>query len=145
MLEFLSKIHLYRTKQEALTKAILITISWRGGVKLIENADVISNTLAISFFLFSISLIMEYSYNLFKKDTLWEMIIPALMVIPSLFAFIVATSVLLNNPFNNLGASLVYKIMLVTQYILWIDVFVQFFVTSKPANMENKLKDIQVK
>lgn len=126
----LNDMHFYETKGEGLFKVTVITLSWCGGVKISGSPSetLLNEIIAVSLFLFAISIIMEYVVQLVSEKKFIKKIIPGFMTIPSIFVFVVAGSKLLQRPLSTFSFELVYNATIFPQIIIWFDVFTQIFI-----------------
>ena len=143
--EFISDMHLYDTKGEALFKAILISFSWGGGVHMINPTNEITISIAANIFLFSIALIMEYAVQLVTTEKIATRIIPFLIVGISVICAFLTFCHLVENPFD-ININFIYNATIVTQIVIWLDVCIQLLIdkTSK-IQIETNLKEVEVK
>lgn len=63
----IQEMHLYSNKIEALIKDSIWIISWIGGIFILQNATD-KRTLGGSYFIFSLSLLMEFAYQINGKS-----------------------------------------------------------------------------
>lgn len=138
---WINKIHLYRTKAEAVFKAIIITISWVGGVHFSNLTDM--EAIGTSFYLFSLSLIMEYIVGLLTAKRAISRIFPFVICFSSVLAFIWSTAILLGNPFVNINNEHLQQAINVSLYVIWFDTIIMVLINpTKNENIENNLNNI---
>ena len=83
------ELHLYESKGESLFKTFAFAISW--GVGLYWQS------LPVSYYLFSITIIMEFLFKLICQKKFLPKVLPFLFVISNLFVFILSTIEILGN------------------------------------------------
>lgn len=141
--EFISDMHLYDTRMEALFKVAVIVVSWYGGVQMAKQPDETFAPVAASLFLFSLSLIMEYAVRLVVKKKIATRILPFLIFALSLYCAAVAFGKMTE---NSAGPNLtkLYGIAGIPLILICVDVAVYVLLgDNKTVPIETKLKDIE--
>ncbi len=82
-LEFIFKLHLYTSKGEALFKATVLAVSWGGGVW--------HQNTAAAYYLFSISIIMEYAIQLVRAKQFIPKLLPMFLIVSDIIVLVIAT------------------------------------------------------
>lgn len=123
----LDELHFYKTKGEGIFKACAIFVSWGGGVNIPDFKDSmqLDSTIAVSFFLYSIAIIMEYIVQLVGEKRFIKKIIPVLMVTPSFIVFGVSICTLLQRPLAQIPIGPTYWCTIIPWIVIVIDVIVQ--------------------
>ena len=127
----INMLHLYTTKGEALFKSVVITISWAGGV---YNQDT-----PIAYYLFSISIIMEYVIQLVQAKKFFPKFLPILLVVSNIAVFILSTVQILHGD-GNFNWQITIEIL--TIIIIAADAIVTLLIEPSNNNIETSLKDI---
>lgn len=140
---FIHDMHLYDTRVEALFKVAVLALSWYGGVQMTEKTADISVPVAASLFLFSLSLIMEYTVRLVVTKRVATRILPFLIFAVSLYCAATAFGKMTENA---AGPDLMrlYKITGFPLIIICVDVAVHVLIEdTKTVPIETKLKNIE--
>lgn len=138
---WINHIHLYTTKAETVFKAVIITISWIGGVHLLDQTN--THSIGSAFYLFSISLIMEYMVGLIVAKKFIARILPFLICILSVIVFFGATAILLNKPFESIKYEHFKTLTNIPLYIIWFDSAIMLLINpTKNENIENNLSEL---
>lgn len=130
-------LHLYPTKGEAFAKAILITISWIGGV---HSANPL---VASCFFLFSLSIVMEYCVKLVTSEKLIPKILPFILIGLNLLVCFFSFKDLFSVTTDVSFLSTKNIVLKVTLGILWADTFAMLLIEepATPKPIEAQLKN----
>lgn len=108
---YLYMSHLYNSKSEALFKTAVLSISWVGGFW---------NTVsATAYYLFSISVVMEYVVQLVTAKELAPKVLPFTLVLGNLIVFFASTGPLFGG--NDKTFVFQYVVEIITMVIIWID------------------------
>lgn len=126
--EFIYRMHLYKTKAEGFSKALIITISWVGGVCFTGSNGTISNEIATSVYLFSLALIMEYMVPLVTYEKNAEKVLPFAIVAISTVMLMCTFAILVKHPIKWVEIEMLKQGTIIPQIIIWIDVIVKFWV-----------------
>lgn len=86
--EYIYRLHLYTSKGEALFKAIVLALSWFGGVYHQKSA--------VAYYIFSISIIMEYAVQLVRAKKFLPKLLPIILITSNAITFVYAAGKLLN-------------------------------------------------
>lgn len=142
--KFISDMHLYDTKGEALFKAIIISFSWGGGVHMMSLPDKITISIAANIFLFSAALIMEYAVQLVTTEKIATRIIPFFVVGISIVCAFLTFCELVEKPFL-VDIKCVYNATIVAQVVIWLDVCVHLMIgKANRKQIETRLKEVEV-
>lgn len=142
---FIYDLHLYETKQEGLFKAIIVSISWYGGVNISENIEGIklNNTVASTLYLFALAMIMECAIPWLSAKRFVKKIVPTLIVIPSIFVFVICSAQLLNRPSINIPFTLLYNLTVFIQIVIWFDVLCQIMIEPPEYKMVSFIQELR--
>lgn len=136
-------IHLYKTKAEAIFKAVIITVSWIGGVHLTKQPETISREIGVAFYLFSLSLIMEYVIGLLTAKKIISKLFPFLICVLNILVFFGSTAILVEKPFDFVGYDVLLWGTIISLIIIWIDALTMIIIEPTTEEyIENNLKDI---
>lgn len=80
---FIFSVHLYNSKGEALFKLVALLVSWIVGVLL--------QSTTVAYYLFSISIIMEYAVQLVFAHRFVTKILPLILVVSNVIVFAIAS------------------------------------------------------
>lgn len=139
-----NSIHIYDSRSEATFKAVIITLSWIGGVKLQEAPGVVTREIGAAFYLFSLALIMEFFMPLFHAKTFIKRFFPFFLSALNLVLFFWTSAILLDKPFTNIGYNYLKWSTIISLIIIWVDVATMCLIRpSGSDNIENTLKNIQ--
>jgi hypothetical protein len=139
-----NKIHIYESKAEATFKAVIITISWIGGVKLQQTPSKITREIGVAFYLFALALIMEFIIPLLQANGFIKRILPFALSSINFLLFFWTSAVLLDNPFNNIGYEYFKWGTIVSLIVIWFDVVTMYLITPGESSfLENNLKNIE--
>lgn len=137
----LYQMHLYNTKTETFFKASFITVSWIGGG--LARTDLSCDENAISYYLFSIALIMEYAVSLFLKKKFISKIPLFIIVVLNLLVFFFTTSVIVNQPISYINGDWIFWFVFVSMLIIWFDMLtILLFEPYHQKPIEEQLKEI---
>ena len=140
-----NNIHLYQTKAEALLKALLITISWIGGIPHPSASNIFTTEIASAFYLFSLALIMEYIVKLVTVKKFLPKLFPFIIVGLSIIILILSTSILLDKPFNKVTHDFLWFGTIIPQIFIWFDTITMILIevpSTDTIPIEDRLKDI---
>lgn len=142
---FIYDLHLYETKQEGLFKAIIISISWYGGVNISESIEGVEfdNIVASTLYLFALAMIMECAIPWLSAKRFVKKIVPTLIVIPSIFVFVICSAQLLNRPSKNIPFTLLYNLTVFIQIVIWFDVLCQIMIEPPKYKMVSFIQELR--
>ena len=139
----LQSAHIYNTKAEAIFKAIIITISWIGGVRLTEKPETITREIGATFYLFALALVMEYLIKLITSNNIIPKILPFCLCSINILVFLWTSAIFLDKPFTSITFEHMHWITVVSLGIIWFDVITMILIEpSKIEHIENNLKNI---
>lgn len=130
----INTFHLYTTKSEALFKAAIIAISWSGGVWKQDTP--------LAYYLFSISIIMEYAIQLVKAKKIIPKLLPIVLIISNLVVLVLSTNQIL---YNSDTYDFQYWIELITIIIIGADAIITLLIEPPGDKIEASLKAVQTK
>ena len=136
------KIHLYPTRAEAVFKAMLITVSWIGGVRLSVPPELLSREIGISYYLFALALIMEYAISLFTQKGIVSKILPFLLCAANALTFFWTTGILVDRPFVSIEYRHFQITVIFSLFLIWFDAITMLLITPVKKR-ENELKEIE--
>ena len=138
-----NSIHLYATKGEAFAKAMIITISWIGGVFLNEAPEKLTKSIGVAFYLFALSMIMEYVISLIKPKGFIPKIFPFLICLLNVLVFFEGVALLFDKTFKFFTYDFMFWGTIVSIFIVWLDVWVMILIEPTDDNLtEHNLKQI---
>ena len=141
--KFLSNIHLYSTKAEGLFKAVIILVSWIGGICFEETTNGISSKTATGTYLFSLALLMEYAVPLVLTKEYRKKLLPFMVCAISIGTLACAFSIMVNNPFTCVSIQVLKLGTIIPIAIILGDVVLQLIIEPIPiTTFEKNLKDM---
>lgn len=140
----LHKIHIYDNSAEAVFKAVVITISWIGGVHFTCAPEQITQSIGGAFYLFALALIMEYLIPLIKGKSIWARILPLALCLINFVLFFWTSAILLNRPFEGIEYRCLRNLTIASLILIWSDVIVMLLIKPDLKNaLESNLKNIE--
>lgn len=123
----ITEIHLYKNKLEAFIKVVIWIISWIGGILvLLDTED--KNVLGSAYFIYMLSLLMEFAPKIHGKTQFWSKFSHTLLCFMMSFVCLLAVGILLGVTLPDLGYTvmsiltiIVIVYMVIDSFVLWIE------------------------
>lgn len=121
----INESHLYPDKSQTLIKDIIWAILWIGGILSLKDADIENRVLSSAYFIFSLSLLMEFfSTIITKKVYVLSKVIHALFCLDIIGMLLISISILI----CGLNDANLNTIMFVLSIIVMVFLFIDFLV-----------------
>ncbi len=121
--QILQELFLYTNKIEMAIKISIWIISWIGGILVLQNEE-INNTLGCAYFIFSLSLLMEFVPQIGNKRHFGSKLIHTLFCICILIDLFMSINLLLGGN----GDETYYNIMFLVSKIIIIYMAINFII-----------------
>lgn len=117
----LQEFYLYDNKIEMVIKILIWTISWIGGILILQDKTA-TNTLASAYFIFSLSLLMEFIPQISSKKEFVSKLLHTFFCIIILFLFLMSINLLL----GSIGNEKYYNNMFILSIVVIIYMVINF-------------------
>ena len=149
--EILDEIHLYTNKLELLIKDIIWGLSWICGIYAIHNTSD-KRALSSSYFIFSLSMLMEFGEKIKKKEHWASRLIDGIFCVAIIEVLLLAAVYLFGAPGIKNHFDIMYKttfgimcFMGIDFVIAWIEPNIEFDIKKvDDKKSTNEIKDIQL-
>ncbi|MBQ7501032.1 MAG: hypothetical protein IJT91_09075 [Clostridia bacterium] len=134
----LKELHLYNSKQEYFIKFLIWTISWIGGIYVIKDESL---GVGSAFFIFSITLLMEFSSRINgKKERIVQVIYTLLCFAMGAMLFLSAI-ILFSAEYIKVCHRIMYVISLIILIYMFVDCFVLWISNEVHPISDNNTND----
>ena len=131
--KILSDFHLYSDKQEYIIKLGIWWLSWGGGINVLQNK---TEGIASAFFVFSLSLLMEFAQKIKYKEEDVSGILHTLFCGMIFVVSVLSGLMLPEGSYSETYHNIIHNLILVALWVMNIDCLILWFTkdTSKPDN-----------
>lgn len=140
-----SEIHLYKNKIESLIKVVIWIISWIGGI-LVLLGDENKEVLGSAYFIYMLSLLMEFVPKIYDKTQFWSKLLHTLLCFIMSIVCLLSVSILFGASLPDFGYTLMFVLTIIVIAYMSIDSFILWV---EPANnlasIENSNSDTNLK
>lgn len=145
--KILDELHFYSLKAEGLFKIILLAVSCAGCIVIPSGEKGFDcQTAIVNLYLFSVALIMEFVVKLVVADSFISKIVPMLIVVPSIIAFIFSATKLLGKQLPFVTYEMAVICVVIPLVVIWIDVWIQILIEKpkKKSRICEILRDLEM-
>lgn len=134
----LNEMHLYTNKMEYLIKLLIWVLSWIGGIYVLRHK---TEGVSSAFFVFSLSLLMEFAPKIKGKRRLFTRIIYTVFCFGISAVLVMAALLLLDNNYDPLIHTAMTRISVVILALMILDCLILWFSKDTDNNTTGQVEN----